>query len=94
MISEKDKKAIDEIMDWFDFQKVHDCMTALNWKWAMYNGYRVPIVPELRSKAREVLYSCCKNNSSQFSTGGFVATRHEGGVIDLSFVVAQYDILP
>ena len=30
-MKKKHKKAIDKIMDWFDFSKVHQTMVALEW---------------------------------------------------------------
>lgn len=31
-MKKKQQKAIDKIMDWFDFSKVHRTMVALEWK--------------------------------------------------------------
>lgn len=65
---------IDEIMDNFDFEKVHKTMDVLEWTWA---GEGVPEVPSLRARARQLLKEACfienKSNYSMCSTGGFEA---------------------
>ena len=33
MLTEREQEAIDNIMDYFDFNKVLKTMIALNWKW-------------------------------------------------------------
>ena len=32
-MTEEQRKAIDNIMDWFDFERVHKTMKALRWEW-------------------------------------------------------------
>ena len=32
-MKKKEQKSLDEIMDWFDFEKVAKTTEALNWKW-------------------------------------------------------------
>lgn len=74
------QKQIDEIMDYFPFEKVHAQMVAEKWKWATMNGTsEVPDIPTIRQAARERLKAAArKNNEGYSSTGGFTA-RCVGG---------------
>jgi hypothetical protein len=68
------QEQIDQIMDSFDFERVHKVMEHLNWTW----GYseEPPSLYDLRTAARERLKGAVKHGSS--NTGGFVATKEEG----------------
>jgi hypothetical protein len=67
------EEQIDDIMDDFDFDKVHKIMEFLNWEWWFEeNEKRVPEVSELRKKAREYLRYVAKHGGTTGS-GGFTA---------------------
>lgn len=69
------QEQIDEIMDNFEFEKVHKMMLAVGWKWADgEGGYAVPTVPELREGARRLLYRTVDERVSGCATGGFNVT--------------------
>jgi hypothetical protein len=68
------QEQIDEIMDRFDFERVHDVMMHLNWTWR--DALEPPTTYEIRAHARERLKDAVKHGSS--NTGGFVATKEEG----------------
>lgn len=90
-MTEKEFEAIGNIMDNFDFDKVHEVMSLLNWEWAATeNG--VPTKSELRSEARRLLKMAI-NDKTRVSTGGFeVDYINEGdGFVELKFVVSQWD---
>ena len=70
------QEQIDEIMDTFDFERVHRVMVSEDWTWGSGNGASVPDVTQLRIAARERLKSAARDGLS--STGGFTATRDEG----------------
>lgn len=80
---------IDEIMDYFDFRRVHETMKALNWTWAD----TAPDVPEeyqLRQVARQLLRRVSERKfPGLVATGGFVAKR-EAGRLSLEFVVSEW----
>jgi len=98
-----DQDYIDDIMDCFDFEKVHKAMNALKWWWASTNG--VPEMWEIKQSARERIKSAMLGLSSQqfnngmrtygSSTGGFtaMATEWDDGckTVELSFVVSSWD---
>lgn len=46
MLTEKQQEIVDEIMDNFDFEKVHKVMVALNWGW---HGNGVPGLSDIKS---------------------------------------------
>ncbi len=52
-MKDKDKKRISEIMECFDFSKVHRTMLALDWTWADAPG--VPDEARIRQSARRVM---------------------------------------
>lgn len=68
------QEQIDEIMDTFDFERVHNVMKHLNWTWR--DALKPPPTYEIRAHARERLKDAVKHGSS--NTGGFVATKEEG----------------
>jgi hypothetical protein len=90
----KQQDALDNIMDSFDFDKVHKVMVFLNWKWAnMDGGIEIPEKYELRSEARRLLKMAIEEKTT-VSTGGFLAEYREGeegGWMDLKFVISDWD---
>jgi len=76
---------IDEIIEYFDFDKVKTAMAALDWKWHIDDrGISVPTIKELKDKAREILESAAEARLGEYkselwevpiisSTGGFYA---------------------
>jgi hypothetical protein len=83
---------IDEIIDKFNFERVHIAMTALDWQWATTagNGYAIPTLTKLKAMARTLLRESF--DETQVSSGGFVATYHPKDELtseyfDLKFVL-------
>lgn len=75
------QKQIDEIMDYFPFEKVHKQMINENWTWG--EASEPPSIPELRKAARARLLSAARFESDgtlcgYSSTGGFSARCVEG----------------
>lgn len=80
---------IDEILDEFDFEKVHHAMLALKWGWHSTKG--VPEIADLRRMARSLLKEVVEvPNLSRVASGGFVAYM-EGGVLGLRFEVTSFE---
>ena len=80
----------DEIMDCFDFEKVHRCMVALDWMWGMGQTMAIPEKHEIRSTGRRILRDCIAGKS--YGTGGFqAAINREDGSLSLQFIVADWD---
>lgn len=81
---------IDEILDWFDFEKVHRVMTALDWEWHHTGG--VPSIADMRHTARSLLqYIVDSKDTVSVGTGGFTAYTHRG-LLGLRFEISSYEI--
>ncbi len=84
---------IQDIMEDFNFQKVHDVMVQLDWKWAM-TKYGTPTVDELKREAKDLLIEACIERNC-ISTGGFRAVYEEGTpgdpdpFIGLEFIIEE-----
>lgn len=98
-IDAKQQELIDEIMDYFDFDKVHECMDALGWEWIdepinlkelNKNTYSIPDVGTIRKHARRLLRQVIEENVYRVATGGLQATWHDG-VLSLEFIVAEWE---
>jgi hypothetical protein len=81
------KEILDEILDEFDFEKVHKAMVALNWKWV--DG--VPTIGDLRRTARELLNDLVRGELRGVGTGGLCAYM-ENGLIGLRFEVTNWEV--
>jgi hypothetical protein len=89
------KKEVKEIIEEFDFGKVHNVMTHLNWKW----WDEIPTMGKIIVSASEMLdevYSEAETTKKDSfrSTGGFNAQAYyEGGNIklQLKFVLTEWD---
>lgn len=89
---------IAEILENFDFEKVHNVMTFLNWKWAT-SKHGVPKYYELIKSAEKMLndaYKVAIDNDSDFivSSGGFSAYAEwisdEYIELSLEFILEEY----
>lgn len=81
---------IDEILDEFDFEKVHRVMVALDWQW--YDTEGPPSVAHLRRTARNLLKRVVDGKDLRYiSTGGLTAYM-ENGLLGLRFEVSSYEI--
>ena len=71
-----ERMKIQDILEDFNFQKVHDVMEQLDWKWAM-TKYGVPTLDELKSEAKRLLIDACVEHTC-VATGGFRAVYEAG----------------
>jgi len=91
-MTEEERKAIDNIMDWFDFDKVHKTMRALRWEWVGAEE-KIPCQGEIREKARRMLTESIETQMS-IGSGGLQVTYIPGeGFLKLEFVVSEWDTL-
>jgi hypothetical protein len=99
---ERHQKMMFDIINNFDFQKVHDVMKYLDWTWYSKG---IPTVDDIRFSARERIESVIKNclldanpNEEYFvSSGGLKATaiKDDYGQItflQLEFVIVRWDL--
>ena len=94
MLTEREQEAIDNIMDYFDFDKVLKTMIALDWKWVKedresIDDLEIPSIERIRKTARKALMRAIEIKDST-STGGFQAEYNDGS-LSLKFVVEQWD---
>jgi hypothetical protein len=86
----KQLKAIDEVMESFNFEKVHAFMTLTKWSW---RDEGVPDINKLKSTARYLLEGVMNSSllSSSSATGGFIATKFNyGGNDSESYTLTFY----
>lgn len=86
---------MNDIIDNFDWEKVHRAMLAVNWRWATGG---VPSVELLRDQARSLLRDVILTHQADrcdgdyiVSTGGLVAT-YNGKQLKLEFILETYTI--
>lgn len=95
VITQAQMDAIDAILDKFNFERVHYCMKALDWKWCRADGtVSVPTLEELKSKASYLLVKSIKE--TVIATGGFEATylkdtENNTENFSLAFLIAWWD---
>lgn len=90
------QELIDEILDNFEFEKVHKVMTFLDWRWVGV----LPDVADLRAQARKLLKECLKFRGEKprhIETGGFMAEynlEEEDGyeLLTLSFILNSWEV--
>jgi hypothetical protein len=85
-----------DVMSHFDFERVEECMSSMNWHWGMPPTNCVPDINEIKAAALNLLQSATSDLTQPTikATGGFEA-RYElfrdGGKnyfrIDLAFTV-------
>ena len=82
---------IDNVMDWFDFEKVHETMKLLNWTWGMGQNAHVPEVPEIRKCVRDGLRRMISNGHRRWESAGFVAEKVNNEFLAISFQVTSWE---
>jgi len=89
------QKHIDEVMDHFDFEKVHKVMVAIDWHWATSEDGGTPYPYEIRKTARSLLKDAAAgDDGSTVATGGLVAERltyENYSYLTLAFHLTQAD---
>lgn len=100
------EKMIEDIMDEFNFARVHKAMVALDWKWALPSN-SIPSIDELRKEAERLLRNVAEIRLDMFidedwnapiicSTGGFSATawcdedKTKIRRLELEFIVSSW----
>jgi hypothetical protein len=86
---------IDDVMDGFDFDKVHRMMTAVNWTWG--GEEQSPCISELRASARRNLrraHECCLKHCEAYtvSSGGFTARVDYDDEVDNFYVYLSWGV--
>lgn len=82
---------IEEVIENFDFVKVHKVMESLNWTWV--NKNKIPSIKKMKKHVRELYEDCKKNKLDCCSSGGFeVSIWKEDGeeIINVKFILEEF----
>jgi hypothetical protein len=77
-LTKRERKMISEVLEWFDFERVHRIMDCEEWKWAMYDTgtTEVPSIGKLMLTAQTLLIKVVSNpNLISVGTGGLRAYK-------------------
>ena len=92
------KRQTIEILENFDFGRVYDVMTVLNWKYSFpVLGDQIPTVQQLKVHAETMLDFIGSNGIKHLSSGGFLAEKiitNRGSKLALSFEISSYVASP
>jgi hypothetical protein len=81
---------IDEIIEYFEWDKVHKAMIALDWKWHKDGGEEVPTLGRIINRAKSLLKDAYSRKSTN-GTVGFYATYHpEENYFELIFQLESW----
>lgn len=95
MITERQQQAIDDVMDQFDFERVHRVMTFLQWMWSDEQGsLNVPELSDVRRFARRIMKNTMSESNAKggpfyIESGGFCC-HVEDEVLNLKFVIEDW----
>jgi hypothetical protein len=78
----------DWVLDGFDFEKVHNVMTFLGWKWFTLDGVKVPSINQMKESCRELFEEVASGETDNMASGGF-SVRKYGDNIVLEFILAD-----
>lgn len=81
---------MDQVIDAFNFERVHLAMTALDWQWGKThdNGTEVPGIPRLKAMARHLLTEATKEEA--VCSGGLTAKYYHSEHKDQSYYTLQF----
>lgn len=85
------EKQIEEILENFDFERVHRVMELLEWSW---HTKGVPTLTQLILYARKRLVDLIEGDETCSDSGGFLVERHPCGTLNLRFVVEDWEAFP
>ena len=94
MLTDREQEAIDNIMDYFDFDKVLKTMIALDWKWVKEDhksiaDLEIPSIERIRKTARKELIRAIA--IKDYTSGGGFEAEYDDGNLYLRFVVEEWD---
>jgi hypothetical protein len=80
------ERQVEEVLEAFDFERVHRVMEPLGWTWA--NLGRVPTRAELAAEARRLLVEL-DGKPGVHGSGGLRASYKEDGTLSLKFILCE-----
>jgi len=89
MMDNEWQESLDEVMDWFDFNKISRVMQLLNWQWF---GEGVPNESDIRRAVRRSLTKLIESDNKMSATGGFeYRLWRDTKDISVKFVAADWE---
>ena len=97
-MTDERKEMVNQVMEGFDFEKVHELMVQMNWEWSsVWNEdgsqtARVPTFYLLIKHAQELLNVVAEYTDGQnhyIESGGLRAELYDNGDLELSFVAVS-----
>lgn len=86
------KANIDEVMDNFNFQRVHEVMKFLNWTWAF--DPVPPSVDQIKEFLLNYLESAAQEDGAyEVSCGGFIVRKTADNNFDVAFSISSWETL-
>ena len=79
---------VKNIMKNFNFEKVHNLMKILGWKWVFAKD-GIPSVEELKDEAYRILITACEEET-HISTGGFKAVYETDNIEDEPYIGLEF----
>lgn len=92
-----DNALVEQVLQKFDFERVHKAMKALKWTYWYTNG-ETPTTYDLIKTGRKLLYDVLDRKSDSIATGGFEArakwNKDKTKIIslELNFIVAWWSV--
>ena len=80
------ERQVEEVLETFDFERVHRVMESLEWSWA--NLDRVPTKAELAAEARRLLNEL-DGRPGVLGSGGLRASYKDDGTLSLKFILCE-----
>src|SRR6056297_2909711 len=78
-----------QIIQWYDFDKVKKTMDALEWEW---NKVGIPSTAQIVEKARSLCEEVYRKRGARIGTGGFKAYYDaEEDIMSLEFTVEDWN---
>jgi hypothetical protein len=86
------KDQIELVMDRFDFARVHNVMTLLDWRWGAGKDSGVPSIREIRACALSILKEAVERCEigGFIATGGFRASTQKSGDTGREFLELEF----
>lgn len=88
------RSKLDELLEEFDFEKVHKIMDLLNWRWAGVIGIpeKGDMIPVICSLFDSIKGAIMRKERSFAATGGFKLTYDPDEEITLTFEAVTYSV--
>lgn len=85
---------IEEVIENFDFVKVHKVMESLNWTWVTKKKkVKIPSIKKMKKRVRELYEDCKKGKLDCCSSGGFEVSiwkEDDEEILNVRFILEEF----